>query len=250
MAHRLLASLALLAGLGLARPAYAQTDTATATADTPPPGPAGPQSAAPAAAAASPSSAEPPREIRGLSWTVLTGAVPDRGGIVHLEMGFSSLPRLSYHHSLGGGLSVGGALAFDYAGSRPGDAFDASVVIGVPVRWQAPLGGLDLGVRGMPGVRLPGMVGLDAALLLELGASLGFNVEHRVVAGPSLIMPIALGFGGASNLDWPILAGGFVEFHVVPALALTLEAQLGPHLSTGRGTELGLRSHLGVAYRL
>lgn len=248
MAHRLLASIALLLGLGLAPPAWAQTDTATA-ADTPPPDPAGPRSSPPAVAA-SPGLGEAPREIRGLSWTVLTGAIPDRGGIVHLEMGFSSLPRVSYHHSLGGGLSVGGALAFDYAGSRPGDAFDASVVVGVPVRWQAPLGGLDLGVRGMPGVRLPGMVGLDAALLLELGASLGFNVEHRVVAGPSLTMPIAIGFGGASNLDWPILAGGFVEFHVVPALALTLEAQLGPHLSTGRGTELGLRSHLGVAYRL
>ena len=57
----------------------------------------------------------------------MTGAVPEAGAIVHGEMGFSGLPRVSYHHSLGGGLSLGGFASFDFGGYRPVDAFDASI---------------------------------------------------------------------------------------------------------------------------
>lgn len=190
---------------------------------------------------------------RGLSWTVLTGGIPDKGAIFQGEMGFSGLPRLAYHQSVGGGLSIGAMAAFDYAGNRPKDAFDSSLVFGPTVRFRPlPAGKLDLGLSGAVALRLPGQRGRDVALRVDLEASVGWLVEHRLVVGGGLAMPIAIGIGGVRDvvMDWPLLLGPFVEFHITPPVALTLDVKAGPAFASSGGTEVGLRALMGVAYRL
>jgi hypothetical protein len=202
-----------------------------------------------AASAAAPESVEP--DLGGLSWTISTGGVPEAGALIFLEMGFSGLPRVSYHHTIAEGLSIGGLVSFDYSGFRPEEAFDGSVVIGVPIRYRPALPfALDLGLRATAGVRLLGPSDHNA-ILLDVGASFGFAIERRFIIGGGIDMPIAIAFGGTGNavLYWPLLVGPILEFHVTPPLALTFDVKVGPHLAT-HDTDFGLRAHLGVAYRL
>ena len=240
--------------------AFGQTGTSSATPPIPPlPGPTDPATAEEPKRQAPPTAKDDPRrpgETRGLTWTIKTGRIPDDGSIIEGEMGFSSLPRVSYHYSLGGGLSLGGMVAFDYAGNRPSDAFDSTIAFGVPVRIGFDVSGVDVGLRGMVGARRPGARGRSFALLFEVEAHAGWNVEHRLLVGGGVSIPMALSFGSGdfpgstdkAALDVPLLIGPFAEFHVTPPLAITLDIKVGPHLSTD-ANKFGLRANLGVAYR-
>src|SRR5687768_13427134 len=57
-------------------------------------------------------------------------------GAVAVEAGFSMI-RTSYHRRLDSDLSIGGLIAFDYAYWAPDDAFGASLVLAVPLRYLA-----------------------------------------------------------------------------------------------------------------
>jgi hypothetical protein len=194
-----------------------------------------------------------PPKIRGLSWSIKTGRIPSSGGIIHGSMGFSELPRLAYHHTIQPNLSVGGLVAFDYGHNHPSDSFDGALLLGVPVRYRKPLGRLDLGLAGVVGVRFPGQRGRDLSILIEAEANLGFPVHHRFIVGGGVSTPLWIGAGNKGLVfDVPLLLGPFIEFHVTPPLALTLEAKAGPYFTSeaNRQTGFGMRTSLGIAYRL
>ena len=202
-------------------------------------------------------------KVRGLSWTALTGGVPESGGIIHGEMGFSGLPRASYQHALGDGLSLGATLAFDFAGTRV-EGFDASFIFGATARYGLLLPmDIDLGLRATVGARIPGasrsrsIGGLvvrasrTAAIVLDIDANVGWIVEHRFLVGGGITLPIELAFGGpGTTFNVPILVGAIAEYHVTAPMALTLDVKAGPHLSTADGIAFGLRAMLGIAYRI
>ena len=248
---RLLTLLVAGAAAGLAPDAQAQTASSTAT----------PQAAEPESVAPHPDHQDLPAQaplqatsepsLRGVSWTVMTGQVPEDGAIVQFEMGFSGLPRAAYHHSIGNGLSIGAQVAFDYARNRPDRAFDPAVIIAPTVRYRIPYDSIDIGARAAMGMRLPGQAGRDFAFTLDLEANMGFLVEHRFIVGGGIAMPIAFGLGNLrSVLDWPILIGPFAEYHIIPPVALTLDVKAGPHLTSFGNSGFGLRALFGLAVRL
>jgi len=191
-----------------------------------------------------------PGEVRSVSWTVKTGKIPAAGGLLVGEMGFSGLPRVSYQHTLLEGFSLGVLLAFDYAGHRPAEAFDPTVVVGLPLRFTLPAEGWDLGLAATLGLRLEGPQDRLLALLVDLETNVGFTIEHRVLIGGGVALPMSLGVGGSgARFDVPILVGPFVEFHPIPPLAVVFDLKAGPHLATSGGTAFGLRTHLGIGYR-
>lgn len=191
----------------------------------------------------------PPTAGAPVSWTMLAGAVPESGALIHGEVGFSGLFRGAYHHSLGGGLSIGGLAAFDYASFAPDAAFSSRLILAVPIRYAMMLGeNIQLGLRGDPGaiIVFEGTSGIQ----LDLQANVGWVLDQRFIAGAGLDMPIGIFIGSNGALAWPLLAGGFIEYHVAPPVALTLDAKIGPYFVTSGGVLLGLRVHAGVAYRL
>ena len=75
-------------------------------------------------------------------------------------------------------------------------------------------------------------------------------MENRFIVGGGLDVPIALAFGGTTNLSMPILFGPLFEFHVTPPLAMTFNLRFGPHINSTGGTYFGLAMMAGIAYRL
>jgi hypothetical protein len=190
---------------------------------------------------------------RGLSWSIKTARIPASGGIVYGTMGFSGLPRLEYHHTIRPDLSLGAMLSFDVGHDHPGDAFDGALLIGVPIRYRKSVGKLDLGIGGVVGMRFPGHKDRDLSVLIEAEANLGFALHHRLLIGGGITAPFWIGAGNKDLVfDSTLLIGPFAEFHVTPPLALTFEAKAGPYFTTssGKQTSLGLRTTLGIAYRL
>lgn len=205
-----------------------------------------PATPAPSSPPAPPSTGSPASNI---TWTMLAAMIPDRGGILQGEVGFSGLGRIAYHQSLSDALSVGALVAFDYAGYRTDAVFTSRMIIAAPIRYAVALSDtLVVGLRGDPGVVIPFAGGFG--IQLDLQAHIGWIFEQRFVFGPGIDMPIELQFaGGKGALAWPILIGGVFEYHVAPPFALTLDAKVGPSLSTSGGFAFGLRAHGGLAYR-
>lgn len=208
----------------------------------------------PAGAPAGPSEEAPVG--RGLSWDVMYGGVPSAGGaLVEAKLGFSGLPLLGYHFSVADDLSIGGLVGFDYAYWAPSAAFAPSLLLQVPLRFAARRSeGMTLGLRADPGAGFffeGGPRGaFQAALLLNVGASLGFALQSRFIAGGGIDIPAVLVLGGGDVVfALPILLGPTFEFHVTPPLALTVDLKFGPHISTN-DTVFGLRVMAGIGYRL
>lgn len=194
--------------------------------------------------------------LRGLSWDVLAGGVPAAGAIGQLEIGFSGLPRVSYHYTLGGGLSVGGMASFDYAYWAPRIAFAPSILLQAPVRYSVVHNEtISFGVRADPGIGFflkgPKTEAFTFGLLLNVSASIGFTMQNRMIIGGGVDIPAALGANGdRAFFRFPILIGPIFEFHATPPLAMTFDFKIGPHLTTGSDTIFGFRLMAGVAYRL
>lgn len=203
--------------------------------------------------------AEPPSPptsstVRGLSWDILGGGVPTSGALLQIEAGFSAVPRVSYHHSLRRGLSVGGLIGLDYGYFRPQEGFSEALLLAVPVRWTYQRGApWTIGLRVEPGLLVGLQKPLNIGLVATAAAQVGYTLESRVIVGGGVEVPLLLNIrtgGRETDLVLPLLAGPFAEFHVTPPLALTLDAKVGPHLSTVTGVKLGLKLMVGVAYRL
>jgi hypothetical protein len=195
---------------------------------------------------------------RGLSWDALFGGIPKSGNLVTAEIGFSQLPRVAYHHTLSNNLSIGGMFAFDYGYFAPDYSFNPALVFAAPIRWKVyEESKFNIGVRADPGISMdfdPFIFGI----LLNIGASLGYQITDRVVLGGGIDLPMAIGIptgDGDVNFSIPMLFGPMAEFHITPPLALTADFKMGPHISTSSGpfssgTVFGLRALFGVAYRL
>lgn len=193
---------------------------------------------------------------RGLSWDVLAGGVPNAGALAQLEIGFSGLPRASYHYTIGPGLSIGGMASFDYAYWAPKLAFAPSILLQAPVRYSVVRNEtLSFGVRADPGIGFflkgPNSGDTSFGLLLNVSASIGFTMQNRMIVGGGVDIPAALGFNGdRAYFRFPILIGPIFEFHATPPLALTVDFKIGPHIATSSDTIFGFRLMAGVAYRL
>ena len=241
-------------------PAQAQTEPAPQDSPSPPivepkgvPTPP-PNEVDPAEPAVEAPAEEAPLDItvRGLSWDVLAGGVPSSGGLLHFDLGFSALPRATYHYTLLPGFSLGGLVALDYARWAPDTAFTSSLVVAGALRYSLFRSETwSIGLRGDPGVR----IGFDDpflfGILLNVQMHVGYSVEPRVIVGGGIDVPMEIGIPdqGSAFFSAPLLVGGFVEWHVTPVLALTADLKFGPHLNT-TGTIFGMRVLAGMAVRL
>jgi hypothetical protein len=193
---------------------------------------------------------------RGLSWDVLGGGVPKAGGLGQLEIGFSGLPRVSYHYTLGPSFSVGGMVSFDYAYWAPRLAFAPAVLLQAPIRYSLVHNDtLSFGVRADPGIGLffkgPKTSSFTIGLLLNVSASIGFTLQNRMIIGGGVDLPMMLGASGdEAFFRFPILVGPIFEFHATPPLAMTFDFKVGPHIRTSADTVFGFRLMAGVAYRM
>lgn len=208
--------------------------------------------AAPCSAAAAPSEA-PAVWVPGLAWNALAGGVPNAGGLFQAEIGFSGLPRLAYHRTLRRGFSLGGAVAFEYAGGRPSRRFDRTVVLQAPVRWTFHRSATwTAGARLEPGLQLGRERGFLVGILMGASIRAGWTVAHRFVVGAALDAPLRIAVrlddGRPTTFDAPLLVGPVAELHITPDWALTAETLAGPYITTEE-LGVGLRVMAGVAYR-
>jgi hypothetical protein len=197
--------------------------------------------------------------VRGLSWDIMAGGIPTSGSIGHAELGFSGLPRLSYHYTLAPEMSLGGLVAFDYGTWVPEGVFRPSIVVAVPIRYALYRDeSMSIALRGDPGLVFgfnPGVF----AFQLTISGVIGWQVEDRFVIGGGLDFPVLLGNQSAPDTDlgngegfflaMPILIGPVAEFHVTPTLAITLDAKFGPAFQTDVKPLFALKLHAGVALR-
>ncbi len=188
---------------------------------------------------------------------MLGGSIPGDGGLLQAELGFSGL-RVSYHHPLAVGMSVGGRVGLDYAAWRPERAFAPALTLSAPLRYALALDRrFSLGLAAEAGLRFATEGPERVGLLLNAGVNLLFTLEERFLVGGGLDLPLALelraaGTGqpsGASAM-LPILVGAVVELHLAPPVAVTFEVKVGPHLDTHAGTAFGLKALSGIAIRL
>lgn len=192
--------------------------------------------------------------LQAVSWDMLAGGVPTSGALVQVEAGFSGLPRAAYHYSLRRGLSVGGLVGFDYGLWRPTRTFGENLVLAAPVRWSILRDGAwSVGARVDPGVVLGFQGGFSFGLMAHLQAQAGYSLEHRVVLGGGLELPLLLAIptrsGRSTLFAAPLLVGPVAEFHLTPPLAITVDLKTGPYLATDE-VRWGLKLMAGVAYRL
>lgn len=213
-------------------------------------------SAAPAFAQDPPANAEPASPVvRGLSWDMLGGGVPQSGALLQVEAGFSALPRVSYHHTLRRGFSVGGQVGLDYGYFRPQKGFLERLVFAAPIRWTVHRDSQwSVGVHGAPGVALGLFDGFDFGLMANLGGAFAYTLENRIIVGGGVEIPMLLNIPTSDrrSVSWtvPILAGPLAEFHITPPLALTLDTKIGVLLDTAVGARFGLKLMVGAAYRM
>jgi hypothetical protein len=197
--------------------------------------------------------------VRGLSWDMVGGGIPNAGSIIHGELGFSGLPRVSYHYTLAPDFSLGALVAFDYGNWVAKRAFHPSLIIAVPIRFALYRDDtMSIAVRGDPGIVFGFSPGVFAAQI-EVGGVIAFQVEDRFVIGGGLDFPIMFGAqtgveseDGTPNkffLAMPILIGPVAEFHITPPLAITLDAKFGPAFRTSISPLFALKIHAGIAYR-
>jgi hypothetical protein len=194
---------------------------------------------------------------RGLSWDILGGGVPDGGALIQAELGFSGLPRVSYHYTLDpSSLSLGGMVSFDYAYWGPKIAFAPSLLLQVPLRYSISHDeSMTIGLRAEPGVGMFFSGGprkdFTFGILLNAGATLGFTVQDRMIIGGGVDVPFMFAVGGdGAFVQVPILIGPIFEFHVTPPLAMTMDFKIGPNLISEGDTIFGFRLMAGVAYRM
>ena len=189
--------------------------------------------------------------VRGLSWDVLGGGVPNAGALAQGEIGFSII-RGAYHHSLGNGFSVGGSLGIDYARWRPESSFRPALVLAVPLRLRLAHGsGWSAGLRAEPGLSF-GSRPFTFGVPLFVGASSLWTVESRFLLGLGVDIPAFFGIPKGSRvfLSLPVMLGPIAEFHLTPPLAVTLDAKAGFDFTTQGSPNAVLRILLGFAYRL
>lgn len=207
-----------------------------------------PAGADPAAAALLTSGAPPP--LRSLSWDATVGRVPAEGGLLEASAGFSSLPRVSYAHTVGPGLALGGLVGLDYGRWMPKRRATKSGIVAGVGRLELFRGQqLGAGARAELGLRLRS--GGDFSLWGLLSLNLGYTLPNRAVIGLGVDLPMELGTRHKAYGSFGLLIGPTAEFHLFPNLGFTATLKAGP---LGDGLEsdmkLGLRAELGVAYRL
>ena len=238
-------------------------DEATLSLPTaPPPATTATAAAAPTSPAPSPSAAPevPPEpnaqdttaagggELPALSWTMLTGDVPDSGGLLEAQVGMTSMPRVGYHLSVGGGFSIGAVAGFDYGLFTPKAIFDPGFYIAGAFRGSVRLDQtVRLGFRGELGALLA--QNRRATFVIDASANIGFDVARDVVLGAGIDMPIGISFA-IGGLSWPFLVGPVVEYRLTTPLALTAEAKIGPVFNNPGGVGFGARVMGGLALRL
>lgn len=199
-----------------------------------------------------------PTPVRGGSWDVLAGGVPS-GDHAQAELGFSQL-RLGYHRALSKRLTVGGAVAFDYAYWAPADSFGSALTIGAPVRFSAYKSGrFSLGLTGEPslyfGFAQPRFSQFILGLGLGVGANAGWRIERWLQVGIGVDVPMLIGLpvdGRDAYVAFPILVGPTAELYVSDDWAFTGEAKIGPHVVSDDfyGTRFGMSLVVGVAKRM
>lgn len=196
--------------------------------------------------------------VAGLSWDMVGGGIPSSGALIEGGIGFSGLLRGGYHYTLQPGLSVGGMASFDYAYWAPRAAFAPALLFQASGRYTLLNNdNLSIGVRADPGLGFffagGKRSGFALGILLNVGGTVGWYVQNRMVIGGGIDIPLVFGIPtsrGDAFLQAPILIGPVFEFHVTPPLALTFDVKMGPNLRTGVDSTFGLKMMAGVAYRL
>lgn len=198
------------------------------------------------AAAASTSTATP-----SLSWDVLGGGT-DGGSVVRAHFGFSNVVALALDVPLVPRWTLGVTTRLDVGHWTPrGASDDVEIVFEATGRlalvhdgaWSV---GTRFGVGGGAQLNVGG-----GSLRIPLAVSALYAIDPRVLVGARLDVPIRAAFP-SNQPDFftvPVILSLVGEVHLLPSLAVTAEAGLGPALDT-RGIETALRAQVGAAYRL
>ncbi len=189
--------------------------------------------------------------LRSVSWDASLGAVPKSGALIQAEAGFSEAARVSYHHTVAPGLSLGASVGFDYGqwvpNRQPG--FSSALKLQGVARytlWNEP--GLRAGLRLNAGTRID-LASNNSGILLGGDLHVAWLLENRLFLGAGASVPIGIFFGNQARLSVPLLVGPVAEFHWAPSWAVTAELKVGADLNTS-GTRFASRVLVGVAYRL
>jgi hypothetical protein len=180
---------------------------------------------------------------------MLTGDVPESGGLLEAQVGLSGLPRIGYHLSVGGGVSIGAVAGFDYGAFSPRAVFDPAFYVAGVFRGSMRMDEtVRLGYRGELGALLAQNRG--PSLVLDLSANVGFDVGRDFVVGGGIDLPIVIGVNTPATLSFPLLVGPVAEYRLTTPLALTAEAKIGPAFNAPGNVTFGARVMGGVALRL
>lgn len=193
--------------------------------------------------------------VRGVSWDVTGGGVPTSGALIHAQAGFPGLPTVAYHHSLRRGFSIGGLVGFDYGFFRPRSGFFEGLMLAVPMRWTIHRDGpWSAGLEARPGLLLGLYDGLGVGLMASVAGHATYALEHRLLVGGGLEIPLLLDVRSGGNLGTrlivPVLVGPVAELHISPPLGLTVDMKVGAHLSSDAGARFAMKLMVGAVYRL
>ncbi|MEO1232255.1 MAG: hypothetical protein AAFZ18_25485 [Myxococcota bacterium] len=195
-------------------------------------------------------------ESAALSWDLLGGGVPDGGALLRAELGFSRLLEAGVEVPVVDGFLMGATIGIDVGHFTPsnvdfGDGVDGALVFGLTGRYRLVHDSeWTIGLRaGLLGSAQLGRAGGGVRVPLRVSAL--YAIDRTFLLGAMVDAPIRLEFPARLDaiFSFPLVVGLAAEFHLLPSLALTAMAGLGPALDT-RGVETAFRGQIGVGYRL
>jgi hypothetical protein len=168
-------------------------------------------------------------------------------GVVSVELGYSTITRVAYHHPMASKLSMGAMFAFDVDSK--------SLLFGAPIRFQlrntkSVSWGLEL-TFGV-GFSFP-----DNALFLvfpvHVSTHIGYKVNSMLTLGGGASIPLNLMVGNGVAASLPIMLGPAFELEFMKGVSITFDSQFGPKLvldKLGVQSAIAIQVLVGVAFKL
>lgn len=188
----------------------------------------------------------------GQSWSAIGARTLGEGN--HALTAKAGWPGIfaGYQRGLLSNLDVGGHLGFIYAvEGLVTDTYPGMKLSGW-VRYR--LWGnekMALAVVSDPGLFFTVLAGVSRwGLSIPVGLRLGIAASSAVGLSVSFDVPFWIGFGTGGGANFPLLAGGGVEYFLTSELALSLTARMGPTIRHYGAVNFGFEAFFGATYTL
>lgn len=185
------------------------------------------------------------------SWDVLGGGVTDGPILATARSGFSRWFDLAAEWPLADRFGLGGFVAVGHGHFVvPGAGGDPGIAAGARLRYRLlRANGWSVGASLGLGARVD--LGEGASVLTPISVRGLYALSGRVLVGAGLeVAPRLSGrTSGAAPWSIPVTVSSLSEVHLLPGVAVTLEAGLGPAIASS-GVDLALRAQLGLTLRL